>query len=346
MIKSLSVENFTAFNSLQIDFCPGVNIFLGANGTGKTHLMKLMYSACEITTSKKSFPEKIARVFLPQEEQIGRLVRRQKNNQSAVLTLTRESDSEKKRALTLKISFSKNTVKRDNIPMEGVEAWMSKPITSVFIPVKDMLANAPGFRSLYNSHSIHFEEIYVDIIDRAFYPILRGPIDRTRKRLLDSIQKAIEGKIKSKNEMFYLHNKEGLLEFTLLAEGMRKLGLLWLLIQNGTLSKGSVLFWDEPEANLNPSFIEHVVEILLHLHRNGTQIFVATHNDFVLKEFDAKKTESDVLLYHNFVRDPEGIKVRSYNALEKIESNPIEETYSRLLIETTKKTLASKRNAK
>ena len=32
-----------------------------------------------------------------------------------------------------------------------------------------------------------------------------------------------------------LLNKQGNMEFTLLAEGIRKLALLWLLIQNGTL---------------------------------------------------------------------------------------------------------------
>ena len=43
-----------------------------------------------------------------------------------------------------------------------------------------------------------------------------------------------------------------MIEFTLLAEGLRKLGLLWLLIRNGSLKPGAVLFWDEPETNLNP----------------------------------------------------------------------------------------------
>ena len=51
-----------------------------------------------------------------------------------------------------------------------------------------------------------------------------------------------------------------MLEFTLLAEGMRKLGLIWLLIQNGTLGNSSVLFWDEPETNLNPKLYGDVIE--------------------------------------------------------------------------------------
>ena len=53
-------------------------------------------------------------------------------------------------------------------------------------------------------------------------------------------------------EEFFLNGEQGEIEFTLLAEGLRKLGLLWLLIRNGSLRPGAVLFWDEPETNLNP----------------------------------------------------------------------------------------------
>ena len=41
---------------------------------------------------------------------------------------------------------------------------------------------------------------------------------------------------------------------------MRKIAHSWQLIKNGTLEKGSVLFWDKPEANINPRNIPAVVE--------------------------------------------------------------------------------------
>ena len=75
---------------------------------------------------------------------------------------------------------------------------------SVYIPVKEMLSNAPGFRSLYAAREIHFEEIYTDILDRAYVPILRGPMEPQRKHLLAILQNAIEGKVTVKNEEFFL----------------------------------------------------------------------------------------------------------------------------------------------
>jgi hypothetical protein len=65
-----------------------------------------------------------------------------------------------------------------------------------------MLANAPGFRSLYAQREIHFEEVYADILDRAYSPFLRGPVDRNRKKLLDALQKTIDGKVTTSKEEF------------------------------------------------------------------------------------------------------------------------------------------------
>ena len=37
--QSVHVANFTPFRKLQLDFSPGLNVLIGPNATGKTHLM-------------------------------------------------------------------------------------------------------------------------------------------------------------------------------------------------------------------------------------------------------------------------------------------------------------------
>lgn len=44
MINSLHVENFTVFKKADFDFVPGVNVLVGGNATGKTHVLKLLYA--------------------------------------------------------------------------------------------------------------------------------------------------------------------------------------------------------------------------------------------------------------------------------------------------------------
>jgi len=70
----------------------------------------------------------------------------------------------------------------------------------------------------------------------------------------------------------------------LVAEGMRKFATLYKLLANGTLTPETTLFWDEPEANLNPALLKDMASILTDLAQAGFQIILATHSLFLLKE--------------------------------------------------------------
>jgi len=320
MIEKIELNNFTVFSKLDMSFSPGINVLIGKNGTGKTHVLKIIYSVLSALAEKKRISDKIRGVFLPKDQNIGRLTRRTRGSSKTKVVIF-------KKGKPIRLLFSNHT--KDTLRMKN--EWEPKSTdVSVFIPAKEMLSNAPGFLSLYKERQIHFEEIYSDIISRAFTPPLRGPIARDRKNLLNQIQKAIEGKVIFKNELFFLKNKSGDLEFTLLAEGMRKLGLLWLLIQNGTLLKGTKLFWDEPEANLNPTLIGVVADVLLSLQRMGVQIFIATHDYVTLKELDLRKKDSDEILYHSLYSSNGEIKWNSTSDYFQIDPNAISEAFSGL----------------
>ena len=293
-ISHLEVHNFTAFSHLDQDFSSGINVLIGENGTGKTHLLKILYAACAITVGEdqeKSYALKLRNVFNPYEGRIGRLSRRQASSVKAKVVVTRQGGAR------LTAEFSNHTNKPEAVTVTGEAGWKKAELTSAYIPVKEMLAHAPGFLATAAKREIAFEEVYIDIIKRAFLPKLLGSTDTNRQRLLTALQKAIDGKVLAKGEHFFLKNKQGDLEFTLLAEGMRKLALVWLLIQNGTLLSGSVLFWDEPEANLNPALMGEVVEVILELQRLGVQVFLSTHNYVLLKEFDLRKQQGDAIRY-------------------------------------------------
>ena len=57
----------------------------------------------------------------------------------------------------------------------------------------------------------------------------------------------------------------------LVAEGLRKLAMILRLAQSGTLVEGGYLFWDEPEANLNPATIRPVARVIRLLAQAGVQ---------------------------------------------------------------------------
>ena len=327
MITRFKAENFTVFTDFDMEFSPGINIIIGENGTGKTHLMKAIYSACSVIDDKIYTPLnlKVTGVFMPNT--IGRLVHRSVGRKKGGFTVYRRNENElKDRSISISISTLNTTTIKQN-------QWKDKNgIDATFIPVKDMLVNAPGFRSLFSKRELAFEEVYMDIIDKALLPIAKGKLSADRERLLKHLQKAIDGKVINDNETFYLSNKSGKLEFSLLAEGYRKLGLLYRLIQNESLVRGSILFWDEPEANLNPKLSESVVNILLELQRMGVQIFISTHDYVLLRELELATKAEDNIMYHILYRDEnKNIKHNSARDLNSIQPNVIDETYASIL---------------
>ncbi len=345
-LTKVKLRRFTAFSNLELDLCPGINVLVGTNGTGKTHLMKVLYAACDSAKADVHFAEKLMRVLLPSGRFLGRLVKRQSRSTKRVKEGQEARDLIERLASgpvslvevyrgdqQLGVSFS-NRIKSPNsayVSVNGADSWKDSSLKGIYIPVKEMLSNAPGFRSLYAEREIHFEEIYADILDRAYIPLPRGKSAALNRRLLTSLQKEIDGKVTIKNEEFFLKNKRGTLEFTLLAEGMRKLGLLWLLIQNGTLQSGSVLFWDEPEANLNPKLLGTLIEVLLQLQRAGVQVFLATHDYVILKEIDLRTRDEDAVVFHSFYFDETGeIACHPASNYLDIHPNAIADTFTDL----------------
>ena len=343
-LTRIELENFTAFRSLKLDPCPGVNVLVGANGTGKTHLMKVCYAACDVSGRHiQAFVHKLVAVFLPSARNLGRLVRRRQGaGGKASIHLARG-------ARKLDASFvshldSSEALEFSTPPaLEGT--WARDGIESVYIPVKEMLSNAPGFQSLYSKREIHFEEVYRDILVRAYLPALRGPMDARRERALTRLREAIGGDVAVKGEEFFLRSEQGDLEFSLLDEGVRKLALLWLLIRNGTLQPDSILFWDEPETNLNPKLFGVVIDVLLELQRAGVQVFLATHDYVILKELDLRATPADKVAFHSLFREEETGEVRcstTYSYLE-IHPNAIADTFTDLYDREVERSLGGAR---
>ena len=353
-LTGLHLQNFTAFAELDVAFSPGVNILVGANGTGKTHVMKVCYAACEASKpGAPFFHEKLVNVFLPSGRSERRLVNRKAllEHRGTLLEIDKGTASAEARMLasvevrrddlairsTMRAAKGVSRFRSDRPRTSDKRKWDKSSVEGVYIPVKEMLSNAPGFLSLYAERQIHFEEVYYDILLLAYRPPPRSELDENRQGILASIENETGGKIQPKGQEFYLSNSitRGAslsdIEFTLLAEGIRKLGLLWLLISNGSLREGSVLFWDEPETNLNPKLFGVVVEALLELQRQGVQVFIATHNYVVLKEFDLRMKQTDNVLFHSFHRTEEGeVACNTTPDYLAIEPNLIAEAYDDL----------------
>lgn len=97
----------------------------------------------------------------------------------------------------------------------------------------------------------------------------------------------MSGKVTQKERKFFLNVQDsGEFEMGLVSEGYRKLSTILYLISSGSLNKDAVLFWDEPETNMNPKMIRPIAGAVMELAKMGVQVFVTTHDYFVQQEFN------------------------------------------------------------
>lgn len=326
-LTKINIENFTIFEDITIPFSKGLNILVGENGMGKTHVMKLAYAACQSRKHDVSFSQKTTMLFRPDQSGIGRLVNRNKNGENTARVLV-ESD-----IAQIGMAFSTKTKKWD-AEVKSEEKWEKQMsgTTSVFIPAKEILSNAWNLDAAVKMGNVEFDDTYLDIIAAAKIDISTDVDSVARKKYLKILQKISNGKVTVQDDRFYLKpGTQAKLEFNLVAEGIRKIALLWQLIKNGTLEKGSVLFWDEPEANINPKYIPVLAELLIMLEKEGVQIFVSTHDYFLSKYIEVKREKDSDVQYISLYKDEKNqVQCEIAKEFELLEHNTIMDTFRQL----------------
>lgn len=322
-IEKIRVQNFTVFENIEMEFANGINLLIGMNGTGKTHLLKAMYAISEGLGSNKKPSYTIAYPYFSVD---GLNLIKDKENRSV--------------PASLHVCYS-NRIEAYYTILEssnaGLEDFVCNPenkkIKSIFIPAKEMLSHSKGFLALNNKYEIPFDKTYVDILTNAELPETRE-VSPLNEQLLKKLSKVIDGQVTHENGKFYVVKTKGdKVEFPIEAEGFRKFGLLWKLIRNGLLEDGTILFWDEPEANIDPERLPVLVDVLLELQRKGVQIFIATHSYNLAKYFEVKRGEQDEVLYHHLFKTEQGVKVESNSYFGELTNNPIINADAKLLDE-------------
>lgn len=327
MLNALNLKNFTVFTNADFQFASGLNVVIGVNGAGKSHVLKVAYTVAAVSawgkrdsgleTPSKGYLEKaIARkmraVFRP--DSLGRLIAR-RPGRSRCEVLVRFQ----KKAMRLGFSFnsaSKTEVTVDPVPVR----WDGEP--PVFIPTCELLTIFPNFVSLYDTTELPFEETWRDTCLLLGAPVARGPRLVEIRRLLDPLEALLDGKVDLDEGKFYVKQGSGKLEAPLMAEGLRKIAMIARLIATGSLLGSGTLFWDEPEANLNPKVIKLVARTILHLCHSGIQVFIASHSLFLMRELDIllKQPEFNKIQsrFFGLHMAEDGVSVEQGNTIDEI----------------------------
>jgi hypothetical protein len=159
------------------------------------------------------------------------------------------------------------------------------PDGSIYLPSREVLALYEGFIAAYEKRELSFDETYRDLCVALQSDTLRGPRSAEIAALAKPFERDIlEGNVRLNGGRFEVYNNDGVIEAHLLSEGQRKIASLVRLMINGSLTRNALLFWDEPEANLNPRLVTRVARALRALAASGVQIFVSTHDYLLTQE--------------------------------------------------------------
>ncbi len=276
-LQKISILNLTKFKDISIDFSNGINVLIGENGTGKTHLLKVIYSFLKSSEKYSDFGhdlhKKLNNVF--QANGIENLITQNQENEANVSffiqnnsfsfsIFTKEDPAISKNERSYKkLSYTNNIEQLKNY----------KPL---FIPPHEIITTYVELLDWLERFEHHFEELYLDLAKSMLHTRTQeiGELQNVHDRIIDIIQ----GKVLLDKTEFYIEYENMKIRATMLAEGIKKFILLEHLIKNQSLTRDTILFLDEPEVHLNPKYITKFTELLIDLANHGVQIFIATHD--------------------------------------------------------------------
>lgn len=368
MLEKLELKNFAKFAELSIQFSPRINIIIGENGTGKTQLLKAAYAANAALSDElqgADLAKRLCRIYRPTGDSLGKLVR---HGTPAGMHAEIEAHFNGGQRLQARFTSASKTVA---LPVVVAQPALGAP---VFFPTKEVLSLLRGIKNkdadLKTIETI-FDSTYLDLCEKLMVkkPINAEEMIESDPRfgaVYEKLVNALDGRfsltdlggsvhmsfdpgqyqvqrdkkqhdLNTRMQAKFVANKGESVSANMAAEGIRKLGILQLLLQNHQLDPGrtGALFWDEPETNMNPKLMKLLVEILLELSRNNQQIILATHDYVLLKWFDLlmDSGKDDHVRFHSLYRAPDTseIKIASTDDYLAITPNPIDEAFGFLI---------------
>ena len=350
-IQSLHIQNITVFEDQTFDFCDGINVFIGANSTGKTHALKAMYWLAYVakrmaldpvsgdlngsegptdTGTEEKFRDLgyLQDYFRPTNRDIARLVR------------SRDKERANSDNIVVKTDVGPvwgSMIGNGVVGVTKEDGWETawRTANPLYFTTREMLTLFPGFVAAWDKRESGFDRTYRDIcVSLDLEPLREGGLSPESASLIADLTRILGGPVRRDERGFYIEYPDGKwLEAHLLAEGHRKLAMLVRLIANGEIGRGTLLFWDEPESSLNPRLITQVAKTIRQLAAAGVQVFLATHDYLLTAElslaakYDEHAPPTRFFAFHR-EKPQEPVAVEVGKSIADLQHNPIVEEFA------------------
>lgn len=332
MISEVHLENFAIFEDFRWNELGSINLVIGENDTGKSHLLKLLYTVARSLQEYKQkqsgeaprwaevLSDKLGWVFQPPGSpgfNIGKLVRKGEAGLDVTVRIHGEP---------VHFDFGEDTTKQ--IRNASASPKPRDEVRTLFFPPKEVLTPRKAIITMREQQGIPgFSDTYYDLARALGHETTRGRTQENLKEVKAQLENLFTGRIEWEDGDFVFKRGAGPKKFSMsqTAEGVKKIGLLTRLIRNRNIKSGSILFFDEPAAHLHPQATLDFVRMLYEMAKADIQLFIATHSYVVLKQFEllARKHSKQMPLCILEPSEGEGVSQSFADLSDHIPSNSI-----------------------
>ncbi len=330
MITSTIIKGFGPVKDFQWNNTGKINLVIGPNKSGKTYLLKALYSAVKTIEAYKRGKEmrRDAEILFDklywtyQPDQLGKLV--SAGSKAVEFSMSLEGGQE------FTYSFGPSANKQVTVTKNTCHPRQQN---SIFLPAKEIISLQQIIVRVRDDYQeFGFDDTYYDLA-KALTPSVKGRNYKEFSASRTALESAIGGHIEYDAERKDWVFREGRQTFSIAmaSEGVKKLSILDALLGNHYLSKDSIIFVDEPECALHPRLVSQLMDIIAELTNAGLQFFIASHSYFVIKKLyllaHQKKMSIPVVSFE------ENGKCRTSDLRDEMPQNPIIEESIKLYTE-------------
>ena len=287
-IEELQLKNYGMIEKFCCNQFSNINLIIGENGTGKTFLLKALYSAVksleeykrgdDISSINDILSEKLRWTF--QVDKLGDLVSRTAKAKDG-LDFRMKLDK-----MALNYQFSKSAASK----VSTVEPVRNgKEGNSVFIPAKEVLSLfSVILKSREIDKSFGFDDTYYDLARALRISPSRGKNFAVFANSRKVVGDVIDGKVdydENSGKWYYKNKKNQKFSIGATSEGVKKIAIMDRLLANGYLNTNSIIFIDEIESALHPKAVCQFLDMIDNIaNEMGLQVFITSHSYFVIKK--------------------------------------------------------------
>lgn len=320
MITSINIKGLGPVRDFHLNETGKINLLIGPNKSGKTYVLKALYSAIKTIEAFKRGKElkRDAEILFDklywtyQPDQLGKLV----SFGSKAVEFEMNIDGDQQFAYTFGASASKQVTVTKN-------TCHARNQNSIFLPAKEIISlQSIILRARDEYQEFGFDDTYYDLA-KALTPSTKGRNFKEFSVSRTALENAIGGHIEydsERNEWVFREGRRAI-GIAMASEGVKKLSILDTLLGNHYLSKGSIIFIDEPECALHPRLVSQLMDIIVELTKAGLQFFIASHSYFVIKKLYLLAHQKKMSIPVASFDENGGWK--SFNLRDEMPENPI-----------------------